>query len=194
MLLQTTVIDPTVIETTVSQTAGVAATTASLVSNFDWSSPSWDLFLILFFVVGALLYGMSLGRDRIIVILVALYMGLAVVQALPNAVLTVGLDQVYAFKLTAFVSVFVVLFFLLSRSALLRTIGANASEGRWWQTIIFSILHVGLLLSIVLSYLPPEGLSKFSPLTIMLFTKEWGRFGWIVAPVVFMLLIKPDDD
>ena len=44
---------------------------------FDWlpplnfASPTWDLFIILFFVVVSLLYGMSLGRDRILAIIVA---------------------------------------------------------------------------------------------------------------------------
>jgi len=37
-----------------------------------------DLFIILFFVIAAFLYGFSLGRDRIVAILVSIYMGLAV--------------------------------------------------------------------------------------------------------------------
>lgn len=171
-----------------------AVQTAAMGPQFNWTNPSWDLFLILFFIVGAFLYGISLGRDRIIIILVALYMGLAVVESLPQTVVTVGINKIYAFEVTAFVSIFIVLFFLLSRSALLRTIGSNATQGSLWQIIIFSILHVGLMASIVMSLIPPAGLEKFSDRTVFIFTNEWAKFGWIIAPVLAMLLVKPKED
>ena len=44
------------------------------VTNINWAAPSWDLFIILFFIVAAFLYGLSLGRNRVIVILVSIYM------------------------------------------------------------------------------------------------------------------------
>ena len=34
-------------------------------SNVNWLEPSWDLFIILFFVIASLMYGLSLGRDRL---------------------------------------------------------------------------------------------------------------------------------
>ncbi|MFC1598027.1 hypothetical protein ACFL2M_00650 [Patescibacteria group bacterium] len=156
--------------------------------GLDLANPSWDMFVLLFFVVASLLYGISLGRDRIIVILVSIYMALAVVEALPDFVLNISLNENFAFQITTFISVFVVLFFLISRSAILRTLGANSSRGKWYQTIVFSVLHVGLLLSIAMSFLPPSMLDKFAPLTQTIFTHEWAIFSWIAAPIVAMVL------
>ncbi len=156
--------------------------------GMDLSNPSWDLFIIVFFVIAALLYGLSLGRDRIIVILVSIYMSLAVVHVIPDFVLNIGFNDEFAFQITTFIAVFVVLFFLISRSALLRTIGAGSSEGKWYQTIIFSVLHVGLLISITMSFLPGTIMEKFAPLTQQVFTNEWAAFGWIIAPIVAMIL------
>ena len=158
--------------------------------TIDWQNPSWDLMLVIFFVISALLYGMSLGRDRLLVILMSIYMSLAVVQTLPQAVLSLQFEKFFAFHVTAFVGIFLVLFFFLSRSALLRTFGSKASQGKVWQVILLSILHVGLLVSVVFSFFPKEVLANFSPITQMIFTHEWGRFGWTTAPVLAMMLMK----
>lgn len=159
-----------------------------LTSKVDLNNPSWDMFLIGFFVVGALLYGMSLGKDRIIAIMVSIYMALAVVAALPEFVLNIKVNENYTFQITAFIAVFVVLFFLLSRQAVLTAL-APSSDGRWWQVLLFSVLHVGLLVSVTLSFMPPEVLSKFSDTTVYIFTNEWTAFGWIIAPIVAMMIV-----
>ncbi len=155
---------------------------------FNLTNPTWDLFVVLFFAVSALLYGMSLGRDRIIVILVSIYMALGVVNSLPDFVLNITINENFAFQIGAFISIFIVLFFMISRSALLRTIGAGGKRGGLISTIIFSILHVGLLLSIALSFFPPEFMNRFAPLTQTIFTHEWAVFGWITAPILAMIV------
>lgn len=160
----------------------------SWLKQIDLANPSWDMFVVLFFIAGALLYGFSLGRDRIIVILVSIYMALAVVHAIPDFILDVSFNNSFAFQITTFISVFVVLFFLISRSALLRTIGQGASRGKWYQTVIFSFMHVGLLISIAMSFLPPNLMQKFAPLTQTIFTNEWAMFAWIAAPIAAMVI------
>lgn len=170
--------------------------TSNLLKGIDFQKPSWDVFVILFFLVGALLYGLSLGRDRIIVILVSIYMSLTVVKSLPDVVLRFTIGKEFAIQVTAFVALFVGLFFLVSRSALIRTLGVNASEGKWYQTIIFSILHVGLLISITMSFLPADVIAKFAPITQFVFTAQWSQFAWIAAPIVAMIIFgsKPGSD
>ena len=55
----------------------------SAAGAINLSDPSWDLFILMFFVVGALLYGFTLGRERVIVLIVSMYMGLAVIGNAP---------------------------------------------------------------------------------------------------------------
>ncbi|MBI3573193.1 MAG: hypothetical protein HY092_03265 [Candidatus Kerfeldbacteria bacterium] len=165
----------------------------NFVANINWAQPSWDLFIILFFVVAALLYGLSLGRDRVIVILISVYMALAVVNTAPgigNFQADIGLNQFFVFRVSTFVIVFIALFFLMSRSALLSTVASSDSGGSWWQTILFSFLHVGLLISITLSFLPPSASSHLAPLTQSIFVKDTSRFLWIVAPILAMIVLK----
>jgi hypothetical protein len=100
-----------------------------------------------------------------------------------------NLGQVFVFKLGLFLVVFALLFFLFSRSRLLFNIGADQQHSGWWQIPIFSVLHIGLLLSIALSFLPPDALNVLSPLTRQIFASDIGRVAWITAPIAAMIIL-----
>lgn len=176
--------------------ASITNTTAqanNFLASIDWSKPSWDLFIVLFFIVAGFLYGLSLGRDRVIVILISVYMALAVVNMAPfigDFRSTIGADQFFGFRVSTFLVVFILLFFLMSRSALVSTVASSDTRGSWWQVLVFSFLHVGLLISITLSFLPPTASAHLAPLTQKIFVEDIGRFVWIVAPIVAMILLK----
>lgn len=181
-----------------AETAEVVAETSSVVQHIDWTRPTWDLFIILFFVVAAFLYGLSLGRDRIIVILVSIYMSLAIVEHAPflnsewlhNAINNF-VNQFFVFQISAFVILFIVFFLIITRSALMKTIASSDTTGPWWQVFLYSILHVGLIVSIVLSYLPVETVNEvLAPLTRQIFTTEVALSSWMLGPVIAMVIFK----
>lgn len=188
--------DTTVTTTNASDAANQAFASAppEVQQYINFQNPTWDTFLFVFFLIAALLYGVSLGRDRIIVILMSIYMALAVVQTLPDFVFNITINENFAFQMTAFISVFIVLFFLLSRSALMNVFGDRARRGGLIEVVVFSFLHVGLLISIAMSFLPAEFLSKFSALTITIFTNEWAKFIWIIAPIAAMIFLGRQDE
>ncbi len=183
-------VDEVVVETTTEE---VVQEEQNPLVQLDWNNPSWDLFLVLFFLVGALLYGLSLGKDRIIAIMVSIYMAVAIIQVIPQDIVDYALANNITLEMTAFVALFAILFFALSRSALLNAMSMKA-QGSWWQVVALSFLHVGLLVSVVMSFLPPEILGHFSQQTQDVFLTEWARFGWMVAPVAAMLLLGGKDE
>lgn len=192
-----TVIAPEVPAATLTATNTTAETTTTPYATYvNFDNPSWDTFLFVFFLIAAFLYGISLGRDRIIVILVSIYMAMAIIATLPAFVLNIQFNENFAFEVTAFISVFIVLFFLLSRSALMNTLGEGKNRGSLIEVIVFSFLHVGLLISIAMGFMPAPFLVKFSALTQTIFLNEWSRFGWIAAPIVAMIILgrKPEED
>lgn len=168
-------------------------------THIDWTKPTWDMFIVLFFIVAAFLYGLSLGKSRIVVILVSIYMALAVVNTAPflqqptSTTLTID-NTTYVVQISAFIGAFVLLFFLLSRSAILGSIAPSAGDGSWWQAMLFSFLHVGLLISVTLSFLPAEASAQLSEQTRQIFVGEHARFWWVVAPIVAMLLIRKKEE
>jgi len=181
-----------------AETAEVVAETTEMVQNIDWTRPTWDLFIILFFVVAAFLYGLSLGRDRIIVILVSIYMALAIVEHAPflnsewlHNWINNLVNQFFVFQISAFVILFIVLFLIITRSALMKTIASSDSTGPWWQVFMYSVLHVGLIVSIILSYLPKETIDEvLAPLTRQIFTTEVALSIWMLGPVAAMIIFK----
>ena len=165
------------------------------IQSIDWGNPSWDLFLMLFFLIGSLLYGLSLGRDRIIVIMVSIYMALGVVNFAPfikefNA--DVNINDAISFRVVAFLGLFLLLFFFLSQNALLRSFSAD-SYGAFWQVLIFSVIHVGLLMSVTLSFLPPEVTDNLSSTSKDFLISDVAKSVWITLPIVAMALFKGRD-
>ncbi len=165
---------------------------SSYLSTINWLTPSWDMFIILFFIVASLMYGVSLGRDRLLVILVSIYMSLAVVKYVPfitNFDASVNINDAFALRVSVFLGIFIFLFFLLSQSALMRTLGVNSEQGPMWQVILFSILHVGLLISVTLSFFPTEASDVLSPLTRTLFVGDAAKAFWVLLPVFSMAFV-----
>ena len=163
---------------------------STYLSNTNWLTPSWDLFIILFFVVSSLIYGLSLGRDRILVMIVAIYMSLAVVKYVPfitefNA--NISVNDTFALRVSVFLGAFIVVFFLLSQSALLKAFGQSAEQGTWWQVAAFSILHAGLLISVTLSFFPADTSPWLSPLTRTMFTSDWAKTVWALTPIAALV-------
>ena len=164
----------------------------SLIHTFNWHSPSWDLFILLFWIVGSVLFAFAAGRGRMLTILVSTFMAqLLVIQApffsqLAGEKFNVGTATLA--QLGAFVVLFLILFIFLSRYAF-----KSSLDGRQIISLpfvlIFTFLQVGLLVNIILSYLPDPVKNSFSPLIQFLFLHPNAGFIWLLLPVIFLILI-----
>jgi cation transport ATPase len=163
----------------------------TLVQTFNWHTPSWDLFILLIWGVGSILYAFSAGRGRIISMLMSLYISKLLVSEAPwitqavNEKLTgslIGLQQLVSFLL-----IFLVLFIFLSRFAF-----KTSADGRHLASIpfaiVFSILQIGLLIQNILAYLSATG-KEFSALVTAIFLVPGASFFWLLAPLVFLILL-----
>lgn len=162
------------------------------IHSISWSHPTWDLFVVAFFVLGAFVYGFSLGRDRIIMIMVAVYMALVAVTNLPfvpHFGAQIALDNGFVIKLSTFLGLFAVLFFMLTRSALNHALSGNGALGSWWHVLLLSFMQIGMLISVVMNFLPLAWLDKFTPFIQTVFVSAWGKFFWVVLPIIGLLLV-----
>jgi hypothetical protein len=162
------------------------------IANINWSTPTWDLFIIIIFIIVSLLYGFSVGRDRLIVTLISTYMALAVVHVVPFSDIewTAHLFATSAWRVGMFLGIFIVLFFLLSQSALMNSIRRSDVRGSWWQVILFGFLQIGLLISIIFSYLPDPTLNHFSGAVQFYFVSDLAKLFWVCTPIVLLILIR----
>jgi hypothetical protein len=166
----------------------------SYASTVDLSSASWDLLLILFFLVASFVYGLTLGRDRVILVLLSMYLSMAVINAAPfiDNLTPLGADTatIFYYRIGIFLALFVALFFLLARSAVLQSLARSDAPRSLWQVLLFSMLHVGLLISITISFIPEELHTELSTVTREWFVGQESEFFWVVAPIIAMALIR----
>lgn len=158
--------------------------------GINWATPTWDIIILLFVILSVLIYSFTLGRDRIVALLISTYLSLAVATNLPymeklNEL--INSSGFSTFKISAFLIVFASLFIILSRSSLLQ--GLSNLSGGWWQIILFSLLQVGLTVSVVLSFIPHDFFNRLSPFTQIIFTSDLGKFCWIVLPILALVFI-----
>jgi len=159
-------------------------------NNFNPYSPTWDIFIILFFVIATFLYGLTLGRARVVVQIVSSYMTMALLAAAPF------MDKVEArtplnhtvFYLIAFMTVFVLLFLLLSKSAFHQHL--SEGKGTWWDVLVLSVVQIGFLTSIVLSSMSGFALGHVSGITQIVFAKQPAPFIWTVLPIGALVVIR----
>ncbi len=151
---------------------------------------TWDIVLFVVLLFAGLGYGFAVGRDRAVTVLLATYLSLAVVT---NAPILARLSQAVnagkssALQLAWFLGIFFLIFGLLWRSHLLKNLAQD--RGAWWETALFSITQIGLLVSIALFLLPPETTQTLSPFFHQAFLGEVGRSFWLIAPIPLLFVI-----
>ncbi len=163
-----------------------------LVTTFNWHTPSWDLFILLFWIVASVLYAFGAGRGKILTILVSVYMSQLLVLKAPflehaiNSKLNIGMASLQ--QLAAFVVLFLLFFIFLSRYAFKSSVDSRRVSSLGFG-LIFAFLQIGLLINIVISYLPDNVKASFSPLLQFIFLHPNSGFIWLLAPVVYLILL-----
>lgn len=125
-------------------------------------------------------------------IMVAIYMALVAVTYLPIVPHIAGdvlLTNGFVIKISTFLGLFAILFFMLTRSALSHAMVGDGALGRWWQIILLSFLQMGMLISVVMSFLPEQWLSHLATLTRLIFISNWGKFVWVVLPIFGLMIV-----
>ena len=154
--------------------------------------PTWDLALILIFVISALFYGLSLGRERVLGLIVASYISLAIMTNAPllaNATPSFNADENALIRIIGFIFILMVLFYFFSRARLIGRLRGFALSALW-QTIVFVFLQVAFLMTVTLDFLPETRTAGLSKFTRDLFLNDYSRTLWLSLPALFLMLIS----
>lgn len=165
--------------------AAISAKTKIILSN-----PTWDLILVFVFLAIGFFYGISKGRYRTVSTILYTYVALALVHAIsfPSLLQMTGIQKEKEFVLQ--IAVFLFIFFTL---AVLLARGKPRIVDRafsWWQMFLLSFLQTGLLIHIILSFLPPEYTREFAPLTKTVFAHSASNIWWLVGPLAVLAIIR----
>jgi len=157
-------------------------------------TPSWDLAITVFFLIG-IAFGYILQRDKIIATLLSVYVGLIITQAVAGNVQSFfmgesTLSNVWiksnANPFTIRTVIFLAVIMLVSAKS---GISGGKSKGLLspLEVIIYSIFTSGLILSSLFYFMPAESREAFVMGSRMAKLVINNYIWWIVLPVLFMI-------
>lgn len=158
--------------------------------------PSWDLFLAIFFVV-SIGYSFVLQRDKAVVTLLAIYVGIVMANILGGPLQqfftgdrTVA-DQLFvradASPFSIQSAIFLLTVVLVTMRSGLGSRGTSSSRLSTFELALFSFLNSALILAAVFSFMDPEMKEQFSGssrIAQMIISREiW----WFIAPLIALV-------
>lgn len=153
--------------------------------NFNFGAESLFGLLVL---VALLLWGLSLGKTKILVSILSGYVGYALVQLLPysNVVKELAKNvEGFWIDIGSFIAAFLIVFLIFSLSFIKKRF--SSSEFSLWQIMLFNILNIGFMASVVFSYLPTEMGTKILGNFYWVFGSPQAVFIWAVLPLIALL-------
>lgn len=144
---------------------------------------SQDITLLLVVVFVSFIFGMFIGRYKLISILINIYVSCAIINAVPEKYLT---D--YSYKLIGFFALVIIL--TLFGKKLFEIHISGAGSGFLWRVFAMSFLEVVLLISITLTLIPQKiALTYVSRFSYNYLASENAHLFWLVFPLAFMVFI-----
>lgn len=162
-------------------------------------TPSWDLFMAVFFIV-SIGYSFVLQRDKVVVTMLGIYVGIVIAQ-----VLGTPLQQFFTGDKTVADSLFIranaspfsiqtAIFLIVTVAVTVRSgLGNRGSSGRGgilspFELALFSFLNSALILAAIFSFMTPEARGEFagiSRIASQIINKElW----WFIAPLLALMI------
>ncbi len=170
----------------------------SFLANLHVGAASgWDLFIALVFLIAVLIYGFFLGRNRMIILLISSYFSFLIVKSLPWQKLSslgwlgINQDPSSSSRILIFIAIILLLYFLIPRSVLSSPLRIKKrGNASWIQLFILSVVQVGLLAMVILSFLPPEVISNLGSVIKKIFVGPEAEFVWVTIPILAVVLMR----
>jgi hypothetical protein len=164
----------------------------SFLNNFNLIAYS-DWIMALIFLGVALVYGLSMGKNRLVIVTLGVYLSYFVTRAIPWKDLTfLGLETAPDSTVQIFIFLALALgfFFAIPHSAFKSSLRLGGrGRGVWWQILILSILQIGLILALAISFLPIKTIVFLSPLAQFVLVGAIAQFLWLLLPILAIMFL-----
>lgn len=156
--------------------------------NSFLSNPTWDILLLLFFFAAVFIYGIVVGRNRIIVLLLASYPAALINEYLPypaKFLFQLNVLQNLFLKSFSFFILALFIFWILNKSGFSRK-EFNKKTG---QIIFLGLLNVGFWANVIFGYVLKlnADIIKLAPLSRLFFGSNPAHFIWLVLPILALI-------
>ena len=153
-----------------------------------WSHPSWDVVLVFALLAIGFFYGISTGKKKAVTAIIYTYVTFAIFSAIPTGQLArvIQLKDEFFLKIGLFAALFILLIFVFGRTR----VRGFARPSAWWQIFLLSLTQVGLLIHIILGFLPKEQIATLAPLTRSVFANPDLHVWWFLGPMALLIFLK----
>lgn len=164
----------------------------NFITDFQ-SIPSWHLFLIIVFLVAVFVYGLSLGKNRLVAALISIYFSFIITQSIPwqrFGFLQIKSSSLANYEIFLFLALILAILFLLPQSGFGLALRLHKrGRGSGLEIFILSILQVGLLICLIISFLPSKVVVDLHPLLKKFFVGDEMKSIWLSLPIIGILLL-----
>lgn len=164
------------------------------IQSINLNNPTWDMFILLLFVTIAFFYGIFIGRDKILHLLLSSLFSFLIVKINPFLSYINGLKEteISIINICLFIVLVIFFYIMLIKRSILSNI--DSCPSRFVHVFVFSFLHSGLMISLCLNLLDNKTLSNFGPLIDNIFINNIALFLWIFCSILALILIKGDKE
>jgi hypothetical protein len=154
---------------------------------------SWELIILLFLAGGIFLLGILIGKNKIFLMLLGSYISSAILSVVPIKKMFPNFfiqEENFVVLIILYLVLIGIVFFIFSRA------GKKAKNKGFWfvfQAFFYALFLVGIVLSMVFSFLPKDLISEFSSLTLNIFNTPLARTLWFVIPLIFIGIFRRKD-
>lgn len=142
-----------------------------------------DISLLIIIALLSFVFGMFIGRYKLITILINIYVAFAITTAVP-----VKYFSEYSYKLIFFLAGVIILTLISKR--LFEIYISGSGSGFLWRVFAMSFLEVVFLISIIASIVPKKVVLEYiSPTAFEYLASDIARIAWMIIPLAFMFFI-----
>jgi len=165
-------------------------------------SPTWDLFIIIFFIV-AVIFGVTMGRERSMVSIIAAYIGLVVSNVCGNAVYNmiggsssaqVGNAISFSasaspFFIKAGIFILILVLLIVKGDFLKRAVTSHNGLMSIITSAAYSFLNAGIIVTALVSFLGDSQRTDLLAQSNLINTIQQYQVWWMVLPVALMIIL-----
>jgi len=144
-----------------------------------------DISFLIFFFLISVVFGMLIGRFRLINVLINVYIAIAILTVIPQEIL-----RPYSVA-TLFVFIITVIALTMVDSHLFDIHIAGSGGSFFWRLFVMSFFEAGLIFSVLISFWGIKIASNyFSSDIYNLFASAYARIFWMLAPLFVLFFIN----
>ena len=143
-------------------------------------------------LVFLLLYGLSLGKTKVLISLLGIYVALAFDAAFPyleqlHNALPVEVE-IYVTRLAVFMLMYLLTFAILNKSFASKRLALKDSS--IISVSVISLTQIGLLIAVITNIIPDEIIEKMPEYLSAYFASKEALFVWVIIPILLLIFMR----